>query len=508
IPDNINLVDFIFQYFDEYGSRVAVVDAKTGHSYTYAQIREFTIKLASALLRLGLSNDDVVAIYAPNIPEYPIVFFGTVLAGGTACIVNPAYSVKELTNQLELSEAKYIFTVSAFLDKAKEAAARRDISNIYVMDNITDSDITLAQELLEDDGSRYKSKKINSCENIAAIAFTDGTTGSPKGVILTHHNIISNVSQAAVRPFFTVDEQDILLALIPWFDIYGMVANLLIGLRFGGKLVSLAEANTTVFLETIQQHKITIATITPRIAASLSKQTLTGNFNVSSLNDVIGAAAPLGKEAQTVLGGNLGGSYRQAYGLTELSPVVAVVPSSKAIIGSVGKLVPHTKGKVVNIETGEALPVGESGELCFKGPQVMKGYLGNQAATESVIDEDGWLHTGDVGYYDESGNLYIVDRLDEFIKYDDFQVAPAELEEVLLTHPKVSDAAVIGIPNIDGGELAKAFVVKCDNDITEKELEDFVASEVAEHKKLYGGVEFIDTLPKSTGGKLLRRRLK
>ncbi|EDV24418.1 uncharacterized protein TRIADDRAFT_56199 [Trichoplax adhaerens] len=477
------------------------IDAATGRSYTYAQIKVLMKKFASALMRRGLKKGDVVAVYSPNIPEYPIVFFGTIAAGATVTTCNPLYTAKELAHQLELSGASHIFTVNLFAEKAKEAAALSHISNVYVLGSPTGDGITSFQDLLADDGSYYVPAKINPREDVAVLPFSSG-------VMLTHYNIISNVSQAAMKPFFNVDTDDVILALLPWFHIYGMVTILFVGIRYGSKVVSMSRFEPKAFLECIQKNKITVAPIVPPIAVFLSKHPLVSQFDVSSLKDVISAAAPLGKETQSSLTSRLGVSVRQGFGMTELSPVATVSPANESVPGSAGILVANTKGKVVDIETGKALPARKSGELCFKGPQVMKGYLKNQAATDKTIDQDGWLHTGDIGYYDESGNYFIVDRLKELIKYKGFQVPPAELEELLLTHPKIADVAVIGIPDVDAGELPKAFIVKKSDDLIAEEVIQFVAGEVGPHKKLRGGVEFIEAIPKSASGKILRRQLK
>ncbi|RDD39445.1 4-coumarate--CoA ligase 1 [Trichoplax sp. H2] len=508
LPDGISLIDYVFEYFDKYADREAVVDAASGRCYTYAQIRGLARKFASALTRRGLQKGDTVAVYSPNIPEYPIVFFGIIIAGGTITTCNPLYTPKELSHQLHLAEAKHIFTVNLFAEKAKEAAFLSKISNIYVLGSPTGDGITSFQELLADDGSYLKEVKFDVREDVAVLPFSSGTTGLPKGVMLTHYNIVSNLSQATVKGFFYVNEDDVMLALLPWFHIYGMVTILFAGLRSGTKIVSMARFEPKVFLETIQNYKITVAPIVPPIAVFLSKHPLVNSFDISSLKDVISAAAPLGKDTQYALTARLGVNVRQGYGMTELSPVVSISILGNSMAGSAGVLVPHTKAKTVDIETGKALPCGKSGELCFKGPQVMKGYLKNKAATDRTIDTDGWLHTGDIGYFDKEGDFFIVDRLKELIKYKGFQVPPAELEELLLTHPKIADVAVIGIPDIDAGELPKAFVVKRANDVTEEEVIAFVASEVSPHKKLRGGVEFIESIPKSASGKILRRQLK
>ncbi|EDV24420.1 uncharacterized protein TRIADDRAFT_56201 [Trichoplax adhaerens] len=529
LPDGISLIDYVFEYFDKYADREAVelamnkinrrtndimaksstknfrrfsmVDAASGRCYTYAQIRGLARKFASALTRRGLQKGDTVAVYSPNIPEYPIVFFGIIIAGGTITTCNPLYTPKELSHQLHLAEAKHIFTVNLFAEKAKEAAFLSKISNIYVLGSPTGDGITSFQELLADDGSYLKEVKFDVREDVAVLPFSSG-------VMLTHYNIVSNLSQATVKGFFYVNEDDVMLALLPWFHIYGMVTILFAGLRSGTKIVSMARFEPKIFLETIQNYKITVAPIVPPIAVFLSKHPLVNSFDISSLKDVISAAAPLGKDTQYALTARLGVNVRQGYGMTELSPVVSISILGNSMAGSAGVLVPHTKAKTVDIETGKALPCGKSGELCFKGPQVMKGYLKNKAATDRTIDTDGWLHTGDIGYFDKEGDFFIVDRLKELIKYKGFQVPPAELEELLLTHPKIADVAVIGIPDIDAGELPKAFVVKRANDVTEEEVIAFVASEVSPHKKLRGGVEFIESIPKSASGKILRRQLK
>ncbi|XP_072050904.1 uncharacterized protein [Amphiura filiformis] len=349
-------------------------------------------------------------------------------------------------------------------------------------------------------------------DDVAFLLYSSGTTGLPKGVMLTHRNIVSNTFNTLNTPgaaSFT-PYVDCGLAVLPFYHVYGCVTISLASLKIGVKLVTLPQFEPEVFLKTIQDHKITIGYLVPPLVVFLTKHPMVDNYDLSSLKDVMCGAAPLGGELAAAFKKRLNLSYvRQGYGLTETSSPLTVGKRGITSPASAGVLLINTEAKIVDPLSGKSLPPGGQGELWARGPQIMKGYLKNPEATANCIDAEGWFHTGDIGYFAEDGQLFVVDRLKELIKYKGSQVAPAELEELLLTNPAVADAAVIGIPDEEAGELPKAFVVlKGTEQVTEEDIAKFVAGKVAPQKKLRGGVEFLETIPKSASGKILRRQLR
>ncbi|MCA1604988.1 MAG: AMP-binding protein, partial [Acidobacteria bacterium] len=335
--------------------------------------------------------------------------------------------------------------------------------------------------------------------------YSSGTTGLPKGVELTHRNFVANIHQ--VDPVLPIDEDQVLLAVLPFFHCYGQQVIMNTGLARGATIVSLPRFDLEEFLQTAQDRKVTRLYLVPPIILALAKHPIIDNYDLSSVEMILSGAAPLGRELQETVEKRLDCRVTQGYGLTETGPVTNAVPLDwDPKSGSAGPLVPNTAAKIVDVATGNELGPNERGEICLRGPQIMKGYLSNPEATAHTIDEDGFLHTGDIGYIDDDGYFYIVDRLKELIKYKGFQVPPAELEALLLTHPGISDAAVIGVPDEAAGELPKAFVARGDEGLTDSDIMDFVASKVAPHKKIRL-VEFIDEIPKAPSGKILRRVL-
>jgi len=303
-------------------------------------------------------------------------------------------------------------------------------------------------------------------------------------------------------------ETDVCVAILPMFHLYCQ-ALLLNGCPWSGvKVIVFSKFDPAAFLTAIQKEKITVLHIVPPLVLFLAKQPVVDKFDLTSLRCIISGAAPLGQELAELATKRLKlKEMRQGYGMTELSPVTHILPANTTAYGSAGALLPNTECKIVDVDTGKAVGPTKHGELWIRGPQVMKGYLNNPEATRITIDSEGFLHTGDIGYYTEEGLFYIVDRVKELIKYKGFQVAPAELEALLLSHPRVSDCAVIPKDDEEGGEVPKAFVVK-NGTVTEQELIEFIKAKVAHFKQLRGGVQFIDAIPKSASGKILRRVLR
>jgi 4-coumarate--CoA ligase len=342
--------------------------------------------------------------------------------------------------------------------------------------------------------------------DLVVLPYSSGTTGTNKGVMLTHGNLVSNVAQ--VLSGADIREDEAFIAVLPFFHIYGMQVLMNTGLRAGVTIITMPRFDLEQFLQLHQDHGITRSFVAPPIVVALAKHPIVDNYDLSKLEQVFSGAAPLSAELALECGARLGCDVVQGYGMTELSPVSHLTPPGNVKPGSCGVTAPSTMTKVIDPATGEELGIDQDGEVCVRGPQVMVGYLNNQQATDATIDPDGWLHTGDIGHVDADGHLYVVDRLKELIKYNGFQVAPAELEALLLAHPAVADAAVIGRPDESAGEIPVGFVVlRPGAEATEADISDFVAGQVAHYKQLRH-VEFIDAIPKSASGKILRRLLR
>jgi 4-coumarate--CoA ligase len=338
------------------------------------------------------------------------------------------------------------------------------------------------------------------------LPYSSGTTGLAKGVVLTHRNLVANLAQ--IEPMIDFGEHERTVAFLPFFHIYGMQVLMNHGLAHGATVITMPRFDLEMFLKILQDERITRAFVAPPIVVALAKHPMVEQFDLSALDQVFSGAAPLSAELAIETGKRIGCEVVQGYGMTELSPVTHATPPGHVKPGSVGMLVPNTELTVIDTSTGSPLGLDEDGEVWVRGPQVMKGYLNNPGATSATIDKDGWLHTGDIGHVDADGHLYVVDRLKELIKYKGFQVPPAELEALLLSHPAVADAAVIGLPDDEAGEIPVAYVVlKAGASASAAELAEHVAGQVAHYKQIRR-VEFIDAVPKSASGKILRRILK
>ena len=359
--------------------------------------------------------------------------------------------------------------------------------------------------MLEGGADDLPQVEINAREDLVALPYSSGTTGVCKGVMLTHRNLVANLAQIAGSGHDWRDET--LVCVLPLFHIYGMVAIMNHGLYCGATVVTLPRFDFEQLLKTMQDYRVTFAHLVPPIVLALSKSPLVEAYDLSNLHTIFSGAAPLGADLARACSERLNCTVVQGYGMTETSPATHLSTREHNKPGSVGLCVPGMECRLVSVETGEDVGVGERGEIHVRGPQVMKGYLGCPEATAETVDAEGWLHTGDVARVDEDGYFFIVDRAKELIKYKAFQVAPAELEAVLLTHRSVADAAVIPSPDDEAGEVPKAFVVvKEGHGLTEAEVLDFVAARVAPHKKVRR-VEFVAQIPKSPSGKILRRLL-
>lgn len=507
IPEQ-SVTEFVTSKFREYGDDIAMIDSSSGRTYTYNDLSTSIEKLGSALTKRGFKKGDVFAMYLPNVPEYPILFFGVIALGGVVTTLNPTLTETESAYQLKDAGAKYIVTVPPNADKAKKAALEVGIRDVFVIGE-ADGCEPLAT-LLDDDGSAFPSKvPVSPIEDICVMPYSSGTTGFPKGVMLTHNNIVAQMCMLLHEAYRSHPVQGTALGLLPFFHIFGMVVIMAQYLMRGGKIICMQQFDGEQMLRLVQDFKIHCIYLVPPVVTFLTKSPLVANYDLTSIDTVMSGAAPLGKELTIALKDcfpfvvNVG----QGYGLTETSPAATLCPRNDWKPGSSGTVLPNLQVKVVDVQTGEPLGPNQNGEVCIKGPTVMKGYLNNQKATAESITPDGWFHSGDIGYYDKDGHFYIVDRIKDLIKFKGFPVAPAELEALLHAHPKVMDVAVIGIPHESAGEVPKAFVVP-KGEVTETEIIEFVAERVAPYKKLRGGVAFVEQIPKTASGKILKRELR
>ncbi|MGI5455729.1 4-coumarate--CoA ligase family protein [Streptomyces sp. CA-249302] len=494
----------------EFGDRPALIDGTDGTTLTYDQLDRFHRRIAAALAEAGVRKGDVVALHSPNTVAFPTAFYAATRAGASVTTVHPLATAEEFAKQLRDSAARWIVTVSPLLETARRAAELAGgVEEIFVCDSapghrsLIDMLASAAPEPAVD---------IDPVEDVAALPYSSGTTGIPKGVMLTHRQIATNLAQ--LEPLVPIAPGDRILAVLPFFHIYGLTALMNAPLRQGSTVVVLPRFELETFLAAIQNHRITGLFVAPPIVLALAKHPLVAQYDLSSLKYIVSAAAPLDARLAAACSQRLGlPPVGQAYGMTELSPGTHMVPvdaMNDAPPGTVGKLIAGTGMRIVSLDDPDKdLGVGESGEILIRGPQVMKGYLGQADATAAMIDPDGWLHTGDVGHVDADGWLFVVDRVKELIKYKGFQVAPAELEALLLTHPGIADAAVIGVYNEDNNEVPHAYVVRqpTATDLSEGEVMMYVAERVAPYKRVRQ-VTFIDGVPRAASGKILRRELR
>lgn len=511
----LNLYSCVFKDAAKYGSRVAIIDGVSGKEYTFNEVDENTSRFSSALNRMGFSKGSVLSLCAPNIPEYCTVLFGALASGGTVSTVNPSYTANELAYQFENSGTNIIATVPAILSTVQEAAERAKVEKIIVIGEELESgrrDVISYHRLLEDSGSYFNPVSVNAKEDLAILPYSSGTSGIAKGVMLTHYNVVANILQLDHPECLHLHREGTnVLGVLPFFHIYGMVVDLFSSLYAGSTLVPIPKFEPELFLNAISRYKTDVVNLVPPLILFLAKHPLVDKYDLSCIRQITSGAAPLGGDLVESASARLKCDViRQGYGLTETSPVTHMVPNSLAKLKpqSIGVPVKSVEVKVVDSDSKRILSANEEGEVWIRGPNVMKGYLNLPDATRNCMTEDGWFCSGDVGHFDSDGWFYITDRLKELIKVKGLQVAPAELESLLVSHEKIADAAVIGVADEWLGEAPKAYVVRKDATMGEREVEEYVAKRVAKHKHLAGGVEFIDAIPKSASGKILRRLLR
>ncbi|NEM92517.1 AMP-binding protein [Galbitalea soli] len=512
IPDQ-SVYDFLFgDLAEEDLDRVVLIDGPTGNQVSYRQFVAQIDAVAGALAARGATPGTVVGLLCPNAPAFAIVFHGILRAGCIVTTINSLYTADEIANQLRDADAHWLFTVSPLLGHAAEAAAAvgLDAEHLVVMDG-ADGHPSLRDLIAQ--GAPAPEVHLDPATQIAVLPYSSGTTGRPKGVMLSHRNLVANVVQSGMVIGLT--RSDRVLAVLPFFHIYGLTVLLNYAIKQRASLVTMPRFDLPEFLRNISEQRCTWVFIAPPIAVALAKHPIVDQYDVSSIDVIFSGAAPLDATLAGLVADRLRCRVRQGYGMTELSPVSHAIPVERDDISldSIGVPLPNVECRLVDVETGADIPMPEEGvsapgELLVRGPNVMLGYLHNAEATTATLEPDGWLHTGDIATVAADGTYYVVDRLKELIKYKGYQVAPAVLEAVLLGHPEIADAAVIGVPDDDAQEIPKAFVVvQAGAALTADDVIAYVAERVAPHEKVRR-VEFIDVVPKTTSGKILRKDLR
>ena len=498
---SVTVPQFVRQSARERPDKTALVDAASGHSITYGALDRLIGRFAAGLVAHGFAPRDVLVLFLPNLPEWPIAALGAMCAGGIVSGANPTISVSDLARQLRDTRARFVVTIPLFLETVRAAAAEvgGHVSVILLGDAL--QTMPFAQLLACTDPEPQIAP---DPDTLAALPFSSGTSGVSKGVMLTHRNLVANCCQCLQA--LALPQSAVSLAFLPMFHIYGFTVILVGGLANGITLVTMPRFEPESFLKALQDYRVTNLGLVPPVLHFLANHPLVASYDLSSLQKVGCGAAPLGGSLEQKASERLHCEVVQGFGMTESSGVVAATYPEKIRRGSSGQLLPGTQARVVDPITRADLERGVPGEIWFRGPQAFMGYLNNPAATAEAITDDGWVRTGDIGYFDGDGYLFITDRLKELIKVKGFQVAPAELEALLYTHPLVADAAVIARPDERAGELPVAYVVSR-GQLGAEDLKTWVAERVGECKRL-ADVVFCEAIPKSPAGKILRRVLR
>jgi long-chain acyl-CoA synthetase len=537
IPHHLNypdktLPDYLRETAAQFGGHEAIYFL--GKTLTFREVYEQALTLANYLKQIGLQKGDRVSIMLPNCPQAVISYYGVLFAGGIVVQTNPLYTEHELEYQLNDSGATMLITLDMLYPKVAKAKAKTNVKHLIitsmkdylptvkkwlyplmqrkqqpVMVKVEErSDQHLFSKIMAQPNATEPSVEINSAEDIALLQYTGGTTGVPKAAMLTHRNLIANTLMCAHWMYRCDKGTESILGILPFFHVYGMTTVMNLAIVQAYKMILLPKFDVEATLKTIEKLRPTMFPGAPTMYIALLNHPDLARYDLSSIKVCISGSAPLPVEVQEKFEKVTSGKLIEGYGLTEASPVTHsnFVWDGERVKGSIGVPWPDTEAKIISLETGEEAKANEIGELVVRGPQVMKGYWNQPHETENVL-RDGWLYTGDVGYMDERGYFYIVDRKKDMIIASGYNIYPREVEEVLYQHPKVQEVVVVGVPDEYRGETVKAFVVlKQGQQCTAEELDQFMRSRLAAYKvpRIY---EFRTELPKTAVGKILRRAL-
>ncbi|WJX96654.1 4-coumarate--CoA ligase 1 [Trifolium repens] len=519
IPTYLPLHSYCFQKLSQFHNRPCLINGDTGEILTYSDVHLTVRKIAAGLNTLGINQGDVIMLVLRNSPQFALTFLGASFRGAVITTANPFYTSSELAKQATATKTKLIVTQSAYLSKINDFAKFNNIKIVCIDSSSSPSseeDATGVVDfsvLTNADENDLPDVKLTP-NDIVALPFSSGTSGLPKGVMLTHENLVTTISQLVdgENPHQYTNGEDVLLCVLPMFHIYALNSILLCGIRCGAAVLIVEKFEIKTLLELIEKFKVTVASFVPPIVLALVKSGESNKYDLSSIRAMITGAAPMGMELEQAVKDRLPHTVLgQGYGMTEAGPLSISLAFAKEPFrtkpGACGTVVRNAEMKIVDTETGVSLPRNKAGEICIRGTKVMKGYLNDPEATKRTIDEEGWLHTGDIGLIDDDDELFIVDRLKELIKYKGYQVAPAELEALLISHSNISDAAVVPLKDEVAGELPVAFVVRSNGSkISEDEIKQYISQQVVFYKRI-NRVYFTDTIPKAASGKILRKKL-
>ncbi|MFK9116370.1 long-chain-fatty-acid--CoA ligase [Peribacillus castrilensis] len=526
------LYSFLKESAEEFPDKVSI--HFQGKELTFREVHESALKFAAYLKSIGLQKGERVAVMLPNCPQGVISFFGILMAGGVVVQTNPTYTERELEYQMKDSGAKMILVMDILFPRVSAVASRTDIEHIIVtaikeylpfpknliypfiqkkqygiVINVEhEGNHHLFSEIMKRKTTEEVTVPIDVDNDLALLQYTGGTTGFPKGVMLTHKNLLANTKMCNAWLYKNKRGEERILAILPFFHVYGMTTVLVLSVMEGNTMIIMPKFDVEATLKTIQKQKPTMFPGAPTMYIGLLNHPDIAKYDLSSINACISGSASLPLEVQEQFEKITGGKLVEGYGLSETSPVTHAnfIWDQPRVKGSVGLPWPDTDSAILSLESYEELPPNEIGEIAIKGPQVMKGYWNRPDETEKTF-KNGWLLTGDLGYMDEQGFFYVVERKKDTIIAGGFNIYPREVEEVLYEHEAIQEVVVAGIPDPYRGETVKAYVVlKKNARVTEEELNEFARKNLASYK-VPRSYEFRDELPKTTIGKILRRVL-
>jgi acyl-CoA synthetase (AMP-forming)/AMP-acid ligase II len=501
IPE-ISLPGFVLEQAAQRGAAPAVIDGLTGRTLSYRDLAAAVRRVAAGLRAHGVAKGDVLGLCAPNGPEFVITYYAAASAGAVITTMNPVATGHEMAAQLAAAGARWLVTTSeVFEEKGRRAAADAGVRETFAFGEADGA--TPFTSLLG--SAQAGSLPGLSPDDLMLLPYSSGTSGLPKGVMLTHRQLVASLCQSVVPHQVRAD--DVVVAVLPMFHIFGMQVSMSLTLRAGATLVTLPRFSLDSLLGVVEAYRVTRAELVPPIVLALAKRPEVDRYDLSSLKIILSGAASLGPDLARACAERLGCRIGQGYGMTELGGATHLAPDTgRDDPESIGPALPGVECRVVDTVTGADAAPGQRGELLIRTPAAMLGYLDNPQATAATIDADRWVHTGDIVTVDDQGWFRVVDRAKELIKYKGYQVAPAELEAILVTHPCVADCAVIGSPDPEAGEVPKAFVVLRPG-CTSDGLLAWATQQVAHYQKIRR-LEVVDQIPKSAAGKILRRVLR
>ena len=512
----VPLQELLRESAENFPEKIAV--AHDGQEITYDQLNALSNQFANSLLEMGVEKGDRVAIYLPNIPQFVIGYFGALKAGAVATAISPLHREREVEYQLKDSGAQTIVALDSLCPIVEKVREKTQVKHVIIAGSSENAFSPKVQnalnfrQLLENSPKTAPKIRLDPRDDLAALQYTGGTTGTAKGAMLTHANLVSNALAFAAW-IKGAKAQEMFLTALPLFHIYGMTTSMNVPISLAAKMVLMPKFEPAKALEAVQKHRVTVFCGVPTMYSALLANPDLGKYDLTSIRVCISGASSLPPQVQKKFMEVTGGFLAEGYGLTEASPVTHCTPVDRSMltvkVGSIGLPLPDTEAKIVDLETGEkTLAAGESGELAVKGPQVMKGYWHRPEETALVLLRGGWLFTGDIAYTDKDGYFYIADRKKDLIKTKDYSVYPRELEDILYEHPAVKLCAVVGKPDPFAGEVPKAFVILKDGAATSaEEIMSFVNTKVASYKSIRE-IEFRKDLPLSSAGKVLKRVLQ